>query len=666
MVPRITVHPQGAAYTIDAAALALTVSAEVDDNGSLSCQWYRNDEDSNEGGTELEGATEWRYTPPAVSPGVVYYYAIITNTLNEKTAEAASNTARIEIHSRIVTGMVIAAQPSQLTYTHGDALDLDGLALTVTYNNGSSENIPFADFAAKGISTSPAHGETLPFVTYNGMTVLVFLSGFTAETNKLRINRAIPVITFPTAAAITYGAALSDSLLSGGSVEAGVFAWARSWEIPHVSNPGFDVEFTPFDTDNYDYTGLTGWNYITGKLTQRVAIAVSPAIISEAIVDVYGPETGKAPSAWASVLGHIYVNSRTTWEPNDSTFLGDQAYTATVTLQADANYIFTPDMTGTINDNPAEITINNDTQVTLTFTFRSTNSKTIIDFKLRQPHNVLLTYTHNETLNLTGLTTIFYYDDNTTDQAYPADPATARGVIVNYAHDLQLDCTVHNGRPLTVAYGTFSPITVGILTVNKLPGADVTKPTLAANGIGATSIKINASSLLSATGQSIEYAASMTLETNENAANLIWGVPANLQFTNLTANMTYYVYARSKEDATHYAGAINYIVVPLQAFTINMEQIMDAGLNLTSPLDPIILYRTREPHTATITITNATGYTINWYYSNSSSPFDSGATVTLDVNDMRYGWPGRKYITVIATRTGYPPSSIRFELITYN
>ncbi|MCL2663949.1 MAG: hypothetical protein FWE83_11620, partial [Oscillospiraceae bacterium] len=54
-----------------------------------------------------------------------------------------------------------------------------------------------------------------------------------------------PTINFPTAATITYGAALSTSNLTGGSTTYGEFDWANGATIPTVTNDGYSVTFTP-------------------------------------------------------------------------------------------------------------------------------------------------------------------------------------------------------------------------------------------------------------------------------------------------------------------------------------------------------------------------------------------------------------------------------------
>jgi formylglycine-generating enzyme required for sulfatase activity len=74
-----------------------------------------------------------------------------------------------------------------------------------------------------------------------------------------------PTITvWPTAATITYGAALSASALNGGtSAQTGTFAWTEPTTIPTVYNNGYSVTFTPTDTANYN------------TVTKRVSISVN-------------------------------------------------------------------------------------------------------------------------------------------------------------------------------------------------------------------------------------------------------------------------------------------------------------------------------------------------------------------------------------------------------
>jgi len=97
---------------------------------------------------------------------------------------------------------------------------------------------------------------TRPTVTNSGYEV-TFTPTDTANYNTLKqnvaiiVNKADPTVTWPTAAAITYGAALSTSVLTGGT-GAGSFAWTNGATIPTVVNSGYEITFTPTNTANYN------------------------------------------------------------------------------------------------------------------------------------------------------------------------------------------------------------------------------------------------------------------------------------------------------------------------------------------------------------------------------------------------------------------------------
>ena len=96
-VPAITFQPQDKTYTVGDAVGEISVEASISDGGTLSYQWYSNTTDSNSGGTKLDGETNSSYTPDISGAGMTYYYCVVTNTLNGTTAEAVSDTAKIEV-----------------------------------------------------------------------------------------------------------------------------------------------------------------------------------------------------------------------------------------------------------------------------------------------------------------------------------------------------------------------------------------------------------------------------------------------------------------------------------------------------------------------------------------------------------------------------------------
>ena len=95
--PQFTGHPQSKDYDKGDTAIPLSVTAEVTDGGALSYQWYQNTSNDITTGTKIEGATEKQYTPKTDKAGTVYYYCIVTNTKDQKTASASSNAAKIVV-----------------------------------------------------------------------------------------------------------------------------------------------------------------------------------------------------------------------------------------------------------------------------------------------------------------------------------------------------------------------------------------------------------------------------------------------------------------------------------------------------------------------------------------------------------------------------------------
>lgn len=79
-------------YGLGAEAQPLSIQASVEDGGTLSYQWYRNNVDSNGGGSVVEGAVESSFIPPTSEVGTTYYYVVVTNTIDNGIQMAASTT----------------------------------------------------------------------------------------------------------------------------------------------------------------------------------------------------------------------------------------------------------------------------------------------------------------------------------------------------------------------------------------------------------------------------------------------------------------------------------------------------------------------------------------------------------------------------------------------
>jgi len=187
-IPVITVQPLGAAYNVGALAVVpLTVTASVSDGGTLSYEWYSNTRDSNKDGIKISGETEERYTPSTTNEGVVYYYVVVTNTLNGKTAAITSETAKVTVNAATAgaftiivdisgneTGDTVTASPNTgkagdtitLAYAvantkHYNLLDFGGVTVAITSvdSTGSGTKtytINAADASSNGVITITA------------------------------------------------------------------------------------------------------------------------------------------------------------------------------------------------------------------------------------------------------------------------------------------------------------------------------------------------------------------------------------------------------------------------------------------------------------------------------------------------------------------------------
>jgi len=93
--PNIIDQPESLEVILDGHAI-LIVNARSADNGTLRYQWFRNESNSNTGGTMIEGATGATLMAPTDTLGVTYYYVVVTNTnSNVNGSEAAAITSDV-------------------------------------------------------------------------------------------------------------------------------------------------------------------------------------------------------------------------------------------------------------------------------------------------------------------------------------------------------------------------------------------------------------------------------------------------------------------------------------------------------------------------------------------------------------------------------------------
>lgn len=86
-----------------------------------------------------------------------------------------------------VESIEVTKQPYKLIYKEEEALDLDGLVVTLTDNQGTTKEVAFADFDKNGLTATPANGTALTIVD-NGNTVKISKGDLSAKTKPLTVN----------------------------------------------------------------------------------------------------------------------------------------------------------------------------------------------------------------------------------------------------------------------------------------------------------------------------------------------------------------------------------------------------------------------------------------------------------------------------------------------
>ena len=124
------------------------------------------------GATRGDNALTVNSDDPSV---VTYKYKVRDNEYMEVTL----NVTYIEFDPEHVEKMVVTTQP-KLSYTEGDKLDLSGLVVTLTDNQGATRNVPFTDADFSGrykITATPENGTGLTASDHNGKTVKLTKDG---------------------------------------------------------------------------------------------------------------------------------------------------------------------------------------------------------------------------------------------------------------------------------------------------------------------------------------------------------------------------------------------------------------------------------------------------------------------------------------------------------
>ncbi|MDR0771379.1 MAG: hypothetical protein LBE75_09365 [Burkholderiales bacterium] len=275
-------------------------------------------------------------------------------------------------HSVVVAfaaGLMVGTQSGTLTYGTAGNATFDVTATVIgdgTYTailTGAPAGMTGSVIFSGGVGTLTINTTTTtPPGTY---PLTLTIDGIDSNSFDLTVDKATPPpITWPTASAIAYGQTLADSTLTGGLTTHGSFDWDDGTIAPAFPGGNYSVTFTPFDTDNYDWSGVA--------LTENVPITVNAVPIAAVAVMVGAPATGVMPNTAVIACGTSFTCGAVSWSPNHNPFQGGTPYTATVTLTVNSGYTFTGLSNATINGEMANIDASSGDTVTLSYMFAPT------------------------------------------------------------------------------------------------------------------------------------------------------------------------------------------------------------------------------------------------------------------------------------------------------
>lgn len=324
-------------FTISKADIKLTLSGSADSMSQVTLTLSGVPEDSGvkveyARSTSAETPTEgWQESPvfQNLTAGTTYYF--FAQVTGNDCYNDASATATVTTVEKSVSTISILSQPTQLTYKEGETLDLTGLVIHVTYNDGTSEDITWDE--SSGLTASPAQGTVLNAEEHDGVPVQITYGGATTTVGTLTVNASSTPEGPSGPSSPTYRVTIDDLL--HGSISSN-HTWASA---------GTKVTLTITPDDGYQLDALTVTDhngatvdYTTnadGSITftmPRSGVTVS-ATFSEGtptpepsdawpFVDVSEGDWFYDPVAWAYEQGLMTGTSATTFEPNISTTRG--------------------------------------------------------------------------------------------------------------------------------------------------------------------------------------------------------------------------------------------------------------------------------------------------------------------------------------------------------
>ena len=170
-----------------------------------------------------------------------------------------------------VASISVQTQPTTMTYTTGQALDLTGLVITVHYVGSTyTQDIIWSEDS--GITASPENGTELSASQHNGQPITITYGDKTATTGNLTVARANPQVTAPTAKTLTYDGT-DQALVTAGGTTGGTMQYS-------LSEDGEYTEAIPTGIDAGQYTvyyKVVGNDDYNDVAAQSVSVTIAKA-----------------------------------------------------------------------------------------------------------------------------------------------------------------------------------------------------------------------------------------------------------------------------------------------------------------------------------------------------------------------------------------------------
>ena len=232
----------------------------------------------------------------------------VTSTDSTKTAQAA-----LTVTASQTTPVITWPTPAPITF---------GIALSATQLNATA-NTPGTFAYTPVAGTVPLAGSQTLALTFTPTDTTNFTTASAQVT--LIVNKAAPVITWPTPAAVTFGTALSATQLNATANVAGTFVYSpAAGAIPGAGSQTLSVSFTP--TDAVDYAPASAQVTLVVNQGTPVITWPTPAAISfgtalsaaqlNATANVagtfaYTPAAGAIPGAGSQTLSVSFTPTDT-------------------------------------------------------------------------------------------------------------------------------------------------------------------------------------------------------------------------------------------------------------------------------------------------------------------------------------------------------------------